>query len=103
MRRELAMLLEKKIAVVYGAGAVGTAVAQAFAREGAWVFLAGRNNAVGHDHLQGNAIVDLSPRQFVDPLSERMLGQFLTRGQRPGPGRPHRRIVLRGPPPAGCP
>jgi 3-oxoacyl-[acyl-carrier protein] reductase len=122
------MLLHKKTAVVYGAGAVGTAVARAFAREGARVFLAGRNlaateaaaesvrdagadpvsvaqvdvreersveehvdsivqstggidvsfNAVGHDHFQGNAIVDLSPRQFLDPLTERMLGQFLT-------------------------
>jgi len=35
-------------------------------------------NAVGHDHFQGIAIADLSPRQFVDPLTERMLGQFLT-------------------------
>src|SRR5262249_50735959 len=38
-----AMILEKKIAVVYGAGgAIGAAVAQAFAREGAVVHLAGR-------------------------------------------------------------
>jgi NAD(P)-dependent dehydrogenase (short-subunit alcohol dehydrogenase family) len=37
-------LLENKTAVVYGGGgAVGTAVAQAFAREGARVFLAGRS------------------------------------------------------------
>lgn len=37
------MLLEKKNAIVYGAGgAVGSAVALAFAREGAQVFLAGR-------------------------------------------------------------
>lgn len=37
------MLLEKKNAIVYGAGgAVGSAVALAFAREGAEVFLAGR-------------------------------------------------------------
>jgi 3-oxoacyl-[acyl-carrier protein] reductase len=37
------MLLEKKIAVIYGgAGAVGRAVALAFAGEGAHVFLAGR-------------------------------------------------------------
>jgi 3-oxoacyl-[acyl-carrier protein] reductase len=37
------MLLEGKVAVVYGgAGAMGSAVAQAFAREGAQVFLAGR-------------------------------------------------------------
>lgn len=37
------MLLEKKNVVVYGAGgAVGSAVARAFAREGARVFLTGR-------------------------------------------------------------
>ena len=37
------MLLEGKSAIVYGgAGSMGSAVAQAFAREGAWVFLAGR-------------------------------------------------------------
>ncbi|TJY39627.1 SDR family oxidoreductase [Cohnella pontilimi] len=38
------MLLENKNAVIYGAGgAVGSAVARAFAREGARVFLAGRS------------------------------------------------------------
>src|SRR5678815_3216422 len=38
------MLLEKKIAIVYGAaGAVGGAVARAFAREGAKVHLTGRD------------------------------------------------------------
>lgn len=37
------MLLGSKTAVVYGAaGSVGSAVARAFAREGASVFLAGR-------------------------------------------------------------
>jgi NAD(P)-dependent dehydrogenase (short-subunit alcohol dehydrogenase family) len=37
------MLLERKVAVIYGAGgAIGGAVASAFAREGASVFLAGR-------------------------------------------------------------
>ncbi len=40
------MLLEKKNAIVYGAGGdVGGAIAQAFAREGARVFLAGRTRA----------------------------------------------------------
>lgn len=37
------MLLENKVAVIYGAGGVGGAVARAFAREGATVFLASRN------------------------------------------------------------
>ena len=37
------MLLEGKNAIVYGgSGSVGSAVARAFAREGARVFLAGR-------------------------------------------------------------
>jgi NAD(P)-dependent dehydrogenase (short-subunit alcohol dehydrogenase family) len=39
------MILEKKAAVVYGTGAIGTAVARTFAREGATVFLAGRTLA----------------------------------------------------------
>lgn len=40
------MLLENKVAVIYGAGgAVGTAVAKAFFREGARLFLAGRHLA----------------------------------------------------------
>jgi NAD(P)-dependent dehydrogenase (short-subunit alcohol dehydrogenase family) len=40
------MILKEKIAVIYGAGgAIGGAVARAFAREGANVFLAGRRRA----------------------------------------------------------
>ena len=40
------MLLENKVAVVYGAGgSIGGAVARAFAREGANVFLGGRTQA----------------------------------------------------------
>lgn len=40
------MLLESKVAVIYGAGGpIGGAVARAFAREGARVFLAGRTKA----------------------------------------------------------
>jgi 3-oxoacyl-[acyl-carrier protein] reductase len=40
------MLLENKTAVIYGAGGgIGTAVAQAFAAEGAYLFLAGRTLA----------------------------------------------------------
>ena len=43
-RTENIMLLENKNAVIYGAaGAVGGTVARAFAREGARVFLTGRN------------------------------------------------------------
>jgi NAD(P)-dependent dehydrogenase (short-subunit alcohol dehydrogenase family) len=40
------MLLQNKSAVIYGGGgAIGGAVARVFAREGAWVFLAGRTQA----------------------------------------------------------
>ncbi len=40
------MLLENKVAVIYGAGgSIGSAVSHAFAREGARVFLAGRTQA----------------------------------------------------------
>jgi NADP-dependent 3-hydroxy acid dehydrogenase YdfG len=39
------MLLHQKNAVIYGAGAIGGAVATAFAREGANVFLASRTLA----------------------------------------------------------
>ena len=40
------MILKNKVAVIYGAGgAIGGAVARAFAREGAKVFLAGRHQA----------------------------------------------------------
>jgi len=40
------MLLENKVAAIYGAGGpIGGAVARAFAREGARVFLAGRTKA----------------------------------------------------------
>src|SRR5260370_35433666 len=44
--RNLNMLLENKVALIYGAGGgIGAAVARAFAREGARVFLSGRNIA----------------------------------------------------------
>jgi 3-oxoacyl-[acyl-carrier protein] reductase len=39
------VLLDKKTAIVYGAGAVGSAVARAYAREGARVHLVGRTKA----------------------------------------------------------
>jgi len=46
LMKGMEMLLENKNAVVYGAGgAVGGALARAFAREGAKVFLAGRTIA----------------------------------------------------------
>jgi NAD(P)-dependent dehydrogenase (short-subunit alcohol dehydrogenase family) len=45
-RKEPEMMLTDKVAVIYGAGgAIGGAVARAFAREGAKVFLAGRQRS----------------------------------------------------------
>jgi NAD(P)-dependent dehydrogenase (short-subunit alcohol dehydrogenase family) len=42
----IAMMLENKVAVIYGAGGgIGSAVARAFAREGAKLFLTGRRRA----------------------------------------------------------
>ena len=66
------MLLENKNAVVYGAGgAVGGAIARAFAREGARVFLTGRRlpavNAVAEDISGAGGIVEADQ---VDALDE---------------------------------
>jgi 3-oxoacyl-[acyl-carrier protein] reductase len=35
-------------------------------------------NAVGNDHYQGAALVDLAPERFRDPLADRLTAQFLT-------------------------
>lgn len=73
------MLLEKKVAVVYGAGgAIGGAVARAFAREGARVVLAGRTrsrlDAVAEEiRRQGGSAETAS----VDALDERAVDQFV--------------------------
>jgi 3-oxoacyl-[acyl-carrier protein] reductase len=66
------MLLEGKNAVVYGgAGAIGRAVARAFAREGARVFLAGRTLAslqeVAAELARAGAVVETAR---VDALDE---------------------------------
>jgi NAD(P)-dependent dehydrogenase (short-subunit alcohol dehydrogenase family) len=70
------MLLEGKTAIVYGAaGAIGGAVARAFAREGASVFLAGRAlapvQAVAEEIAAGGAAEAAS----VDALDEQAVNQ----------------------------
>jgi 3-oxoacyl-[acyl-carrier protein] reductase len=55
------MLLENKVAVIYGAGSIGGAVARAFAREGARVFLASKTqdklDAIANDiHAKGGKV-----------------------------------------------
>lgn len=72
------MLLTNKNAVVYGGGAVGGAVARAFAREGAKVFLAGRTKAkldtVANEIRRSGGAVDTA---IVDALDERAVDEFV--------------------------
>ena len=70
------MLLENKNAVIYGAGGhIGGAVARAFAREGARVFLTGRTRqtleAVAADIAAVGASAGVAE---VDALDERAVG-----------------------------
>ena len=74
-------LLDGKAAVIYGAtGGVGAAVAKAFAREGATVFLTGRKEealkALAQDIKSTGGIVDVST---VDALSSESVEQHLQR------------------------
>src|SRR5260221_1703504 len=77
------MLLEKKNAVIYGAGgAVGGAVARAFAREGARVFLAGRSRApieaVAQEISQAGGVAEAALVDALDQLSvEKHLGEVV--------------------------
>jgi NAD(P)-dependent dehydrogenase (short-subunit alcohol dehydrogenase family) len=73
------MLLEKKTAVIYGAGgAVGGAVARAFAREGANVFLTGRTlnkvAAIAKEISIGQGTVEAAQ---VDALDEQAVEKHL--------------------------
>ncbi|HLF26832.1 MAG TPA: SDR family oxidoreductase [Anaerolineae bacterium] len=73
------MLLENKVAVIYGAGGpIGGAVARAFAREGARVFLAGRTQAkldkvAGEIRSNGGA----ADTAVVDALDERAVNAYV--------------------------
>ena len=71
------MLLENKNAVIYGAGgSIGGAVARAFAREGARVFLAGRTpatlEAVAQEIRSAGGRADAAQ---VDALDERAVDE----------------------------
>src|SRR5689334_13430846 len=73
------MLLENKVAVIYGAGgAIGSAVARAFAAEGAKVFVTGRRResvqAVARELVSGGRIVEAAE---VDALDERAVDAHL--------------------------
>jgi uncharacterized protein YbaA (DUF1428 family) len=74
------MLLENKNALIYGAGgAIGGAVARAFAREGAKVFLAGRIlaklDAVAREI---SAVEGAAETAQVDALDEQAKGTVMT-------------------------
>lgn len=73
------MLLKDKVAVIYGAGgSIGGAVARAFAREGASLFLAGRTpsklGAVA-DEIRSNG--GRAETAVVDALDERAVDEFV--------------------------
>jgi NAD(P)-dependent dehydrogenase (short-subunit alcohol dehydrogenase family) len=72
------MLLQDKVAVIYGAGgAIGGAVAEAYAREGARVFLTGRRRAsvdAVAKRIGVKAKIDLAE---VDALDERAIDAHL--------------------------
>lgn len=73
------MLLEREVAVVYGAGGpIGAAVARAFAREGARVYLAGHTRAkldkvAGEIRSKGG----VAEAAVVDALDERAVRDFV--------------------------
>jgi len=62
--------LENKIAVVYGDGTVGGAIAKAFAREGARVFLTGRTltkiDAIANQILSGGGAIETAKLDVLD-------------------------------------
>jgi NADP-dependent 3-hydroxy acid dehydrogenase YdfG len=73
------MLLEHKVAAIYGAGgAIGGAVARAFAREGARVFLAGRTSArLDAVAAQIRSIGGVADTAVVDALDEQAVDAFV--------------------------
>ena len=75
------MILENKNAVVYGAGgAIGQAVARAFAKEGATVFLTGRN--ISRLELPAKEIIasgGSAHASIVDALDEKAISNHLDR------------------------
>jgi 3-oxoacyl-[acyl-carrier protein] reductase len=72
------MLLENKVAVIYGGGAISRAVAEGFSREGARIFLAGRTQAkldkIASDVRATGSTVDTA---IVDALDEQAVNQYV--------------------------
>jgi NAD(P)-dependent dehydrogenase (short-subunit alcohol dehydrogenase family) len=73
------MMLKNKIAIIYGAGgAVGSTIARTFAREGAKVFLTGRNKAKVDEVTEKiNAAGGYAEAAEVDALDEQAVNKHL--------------------------
>src|SRR6201992_593169 len=72
------MLLKDKVAVVYGAGSIGGAVARAFGDEGAQVFVGDRTAAKAEALAAEIEAAGGSARGLeVDALDERSVGEFV--------------------------
>jgi 3-oxoacyl-[acyl-carrier protein] reductase len=78
------MLLENKVALIYGAGSIGGAVARAFAREGAKVYLSSRTRAkldTVADEIRANggiasaAVVDALDQAAVETYVDSVVAQ----------------------------
>jgi NAD(P)-dependent dehydrogenase (short-subunit alcohol dehydrogenase family) len=82
------MLLENKIAVIHGAGGdIGAAVAQAFAREGAKLFLSGRNlptvQAIAAKITERGGYAEAAQLDALDePAVEEYLGDIAEKAER---------------------
>src|SRR5262245_50931949 len=76
---EISMMLRNKVAVIYGAGgAIGSAVARAFAVEGAKLFLTGRHRAAVEIVAMGiNAAGGSAEAAEVDALDERAVDEHI--------------------------
>ncbi|HEX2042892.1 MAG TPA: SDR family oxidoreductase [Acidimicrobiales bacterium] len=79
--------LEDKVAIVYGAGSIGSAVAKAFAAAGARVAIGpcGRRsridicfNLVSHGDVLGTPLIDMDVEDFVRPIDSIVRSTFLT-------------------------
>jgi NAD(P)-dependent dehydrogenase (short-subunit alcohol dehydrogenase family) len=81
------MMLKNKVAVIYGAGgAVGSAVARAFAREGAKLFLTGRHRApveaVAKDVVSGGSVEAAEVNALDEQAVERHLQSVIDKAGR---------------------
>src|SRR5580765_5772456 len=77
-------ILENKVAVVYGNGDVGGAIAKAFACEGATVFLTGRTSAkldaIAHEILPRDGLIETAKLDALDEQAvEKHLDDVLTK------------------------